>query len=416
MATPVPAIESAIDSAAVDGRGGGASASRIRLLDFAKGVAILLIFGHHLARSLATVRGNPFPILLQWSYVPPGNAYDELGQAIAQLHPLAALELALASFGYIGVHIFVVASGYGLAYGMSKQPEIWSAFVLRRLRKLLPAFWLVVVGHALLLAVMRGNWAEMLRTMVMKATLVSFWDHRAFFSLNSPLWFLGLIIPLYLAFPLLYPRAVGEARWRTLAAFTALAIAVRWLLETGPVERWHAEIGHAFFVTRVPEFFLGMIVGASARRQGREAEPRARILVVAALIAGAVATAAHVTRVAYPALDPAFGVLGAALVALLYRGVSRLSATVVSAFVWIGGVSYMVYLVHRPIVSSAAGFLRPLFDAPSASPTTQLLKVAALLVLLALTLGVAWVLQHTLGRVRLLPGPRMARQPATVHG
>ncbi len=391
----------------------GPISQRLALLEFAKGIAILLVFGHHLARTIAKVRGQPYPTLLQWSFTPPGGAYPDLHSAIEAIRPLRALELALASFGYLGVHIFVVASGFGLAYGARSAELRWGAFLVRRLRKLLPAFWIVVAGHALLNAAFHGEWRTSFGTIISRVTLLSSLSSHSFFELNSPLWFMGLIIPLYVVFPLLYRLALSRRAWVWLAALAALGIGVRACLEIPSIKVRHIEFAHAFFICRVPEFYLGVLLGMRTRTQGTlGVSSRSALIIGLSALAGA--TAAHTWRPAYPILDLSFAALGSAMTLLCYRVASRVSAPLVRCTAWVGVISYALYLTHRPIILHAGRFLRGAFATPDATMEGTMLKLSAVAGVLGLAIVVAWSFQMALEWAGFLARPASYR-PATAR-
>src|ERR1700678_3029127 len=80
------------------------------LLNFTKGFAILLIFFYHFSRSVWLSRGLPPPALMQWNFAASGEDYGILIAAIHASRYLEAFLRLMASFGYIGVPLFVLMS------------------------------------------------------------------------------------------------------------------------------------------------------------------------------------------------------------------------------------------------------------------------------------------------------------------
>ena len=82
------------------------------LLNFAKGLAILLVFLHHYSRSAWISRGLPTPALLQFSYESPIQDFALLAAAVRAGHFTEVFLRAMAHFGYVGVHLFVMPVSY----------------------------------------------------------------------------------------------------------------------------------------------------------------------------------------------------------------------------------------------------------------------------------------------------------------
>ncbi len=372
---------------------------RLESLDFAKGLAILAIFLHHFARSALNQVQGRYPKILQWTFQPPGDIYAPLGAALAPFDPAVFVTTLFAVFGYIGVHVFVVASGFGLAYGLQERPDVrWASFLVRRFRKLLPPFVIAVVGYGVLQGLLgfKEGWGDVAESIFRKVTLVFVLNREWIFDDNSPLWFVGLIVPLYLIFPMLYGRATKPHAWRWFALFVVVATGTRAMLAQQTFASWHPYFGHAFFLTRVPEFFLGIVLGRRAAAGDRlEVDRRMLATGGAALL---VAAGATLSATLYPLIDPALGVLASVVTVLLWRLGRRASPGTVRAVAWVGVLSYFVYLVHRPLITMAFRYrLLPVGTGWSGA--------AGLAATLAVTLAAAWVFAAAL-RVLLRPRSR----------
>ena len=84
------------------------------LLWFIKGVAILLIVFHHFGRSIFLEHGLE-PTLLQWNFSLSGERVDRLMSDLLDGRYSELILRIFCRFGYFGVHLFVLASGLGLA-------------------------------------------------------------------------------------------------------------------------------------------------------------------------------------------------------------------------------------------------------------------------------------------------------------
>ena len=121
-------------------------------------------------------------------------------------------------FGWQGVHVFIVMSGFGLAYSCLKKSENpkSKAWYFKRTAKLLPAYWLVVFCLLLLGLGKRIFSSDSLSqglldslNLLGKHLLINFLLLRNFidgFFYDAPasFWFIPFIVSFYLFFPVLF--------------------------------------------------------------------------------------------------------------------------------------------------------------------------------------------------------------------
>jgi peptidoglycan/LPS O-acetylase OafA/YrhL len=117
-------------------------------------------------------------------------------------------------FGWQGVHLFIVLSGFGLTYScltkaQSGQRSIqWKAWFLKRFRRILPAYWLAVVLSLPLLIAFQMVLGEPLWIAPMRSVLDLFLLTNVFEAFRGggtgAFWYVPFIIGAYLIFPLLY--------------------------------------------------------------------------------------------------------------------------------------------------------------------------------------------------------------------
>jgi peptidoglycan/LPS O-acetylase OafA/YrhL len=314
------------------------------LLNFAKGLAILLVFLHHYSRSAWISRGLPTPALLQFSYESPIQDFALLAAALRAGHFTEVFLRAMAHFGYVGVHLFVMLSGLGLALGCAENMT-FTAFLKRRALKIVPAFWISVAFFALM------AWAtgfpfsagQILERMFLLTTF-----HPAnFFIIDSPLWCLAVFFQMYLIFlplrriivryglPALLPLAAVDFLWR---AFTGMPRMVE----------WNEYFGHTLAFNWLAVFGLGIWIGNELRQRGEIAVP-APAVAAAVLVAIPVAVMGAFSIFAYPALDTALGLLITVFAFAAFRVAS--GTMVARVFAAVGIVSFPLYLYHRPLVT-----------------------------------------------------------------
>ncbi len=188
---------------AVDPPGGRAGSVRLPVINGLRGLAIVGVLSFHIIAGMFTQDGLP-----------------------------PALSVLLAS-GWSGVNLFFILSGFVLFLpyaandGAAAKPDHPFDFYRRRCRRLLPLFYIGVIG-TWGLAVIRGMPADP-GQLLSVLSLDFIIDSRSFGpSFNVPLWSLGDEIAFSLMFPplLVAFRRLGVVRLAGLAAVLALAMRV----------------------------------------------------------------------------------------------------------------------------------------------------------------------------------------------
>lgn len=339
-------------------------------LDIIKAFALAWIFLNHTVERLF---GYPY-------FANPTADWPGLSERIAQVIPFtdyglltvpANLVRFLGWSGDQGVQVFLIASGFGLAWGILARggpaPLDTGAFYKRRLLRLFPLWW---AAHVVFMATwVLVGWGLSLRD---PATYLSFIGLRitpsAFYYFSPAWWFIGLLIQLYLIFPVLWGvlRRFGPA-W-LLAGACTLAFLVRGIglvaLQSHPyLDLWHRG---AFFVTRLPEFVFGIALAYwlwedYAQTQRTLTSLSVLIWAVVAYCAGTVLSFTLLGMTVAPFL------VGAAAYLVIYRFADGLTrhAQMTRIGSWVGQHSYSLYLVHHPLIilfvpaaGLAAGWIR----------------------------------------------------------
>lgn len=190
-----------------------AAAGRLAVLDELKGVAIILILLYHAGG------------VLVW------NNY---------LH------------GDVGVDIFLLLSGLGLALGA--RTESAGAFFRRRVVRLMPAYWVVLAVYVLANTHFLQHHYSPLNLAAHALGVHALFGDAIGLGINDSFWFVTTILFLYGAFWLLHPlldRLDRAVFWMGLIS-AAVAFAFFFTGQSGLM-------GHVGF--RVPAFFTGMIAG-----------------------------------------------------------------------------------------------------------------------------------------------------------
>jgi peptidoglycan/LPS O-acetylase OafA/YrhL len=284
--------------------------------------------------------------------------------------------------GFVGVDVFFVISGF-LITGLLVR-EVTSTgrvsltrFYARRAKRLLPATGLVLVATVVLtwLTISTVRWREFGLDVVSAATYVVNWrlaarsvDYLAEDVGVSPVqhfWSLAVEEQFYIVWPLLLVALAWLLRRHTwLRPRRVMAVGIAAVIVPSfaySVYLTTANPATAFFVTptRLWELGIGAFVAIGATLWMRVPRPAAIVLgwggLVAVVASGFLLTA-ETAWPGYAALLPTLGT--AAMIVAGYTagraGVARLLA--LKPAVWVGGISYSLYLWHWPLIVAATAY------------------------------------------------------------
>lgn len=272
----------------------------------------------------------------------------------------------VASGGFIGVDIFFVISGYLISVGLFKEGDgkgiSIAGFYERRIRRILPAYAAVILATlaAGLFILLPSEYASLAKSALAATTFVAnihFWTGMGYFAgepLSMPLlhmWSLAVEEQFYVVWPilLLLLYRFRMARWRLpiiLGGIVVTLAASEWMLDysaktafyMAPLRAWELLLGALLAYVpwpRLPGAWAAHGIGALAL----------------ALMLVPVFTYDEASR--FPGLAAVPPCLGAALI--IYRDAKHVSfaAKLLSMKlpVFIGLISYSLYLWHWPILS-----------------------------------------------------------------
>lgn len=316
---------------------------------------------------------------------------------------LGPLDLVVRS-GSTGVSLFLVLSGFCLYLPVARGTAFATGrFFMRRLRRLLPAYY-ASLGVAILVTVVAAGHLGFVQysplglteQALAHVTMTHSLFPSTFYALNGAYWSLALEWQLYLLLPVLVIAARRFGLARTVVAVVAVNVAYRLGLQVAIVVHpgaspslWTSAVLPNLLPGRWAEFAFGM-VAAQLSASGRISRRWSRVGWVAIPLA-----LLSLLAVGSPLEHLLFGsVFFVLLCAVLAEG------TVINRFFgWrplaaIGVMSYSLYLVHQPIVQA----LDLLFRQQGLSALATFVVV---LVLLPAVLAVAWVLFITVERFTL---------------
>jgi peptidoglycan/LPS O-acetylase OafA/YrhL len=306
--------------------------------------------------------------------------------------------------GHIAVDFFFVLSGFILAYTYAADDATIRggnrSFWVARIARIYPVYLLglllglgpYLAGDHSLLGVGTSTVAH--------GALIHAW-FPSMLDWNQPSWSLSVEAFFYLLFPFMLPllaRLSRTALWRVLfATWAAFALVLSLLSLTEPgygTEWWWGNIVRYNPLVSLPDFIVGMALGLLVLRGGvtwgglrnwRDRQFNWAIGVVATLFvvvllltAVAGLNGGEINRMAVLAL-PFFAVM-IVLLAAGRGGIARAMAS--PGMLWLGEISYGIYIVHAPIWLLLSGFAVAAFH-------VQTTNLALLLAYVLLTVVVA---------------------------
>lgn len=275
----------------------------------------------------------------------------------------------------VGVDLFLFVSGFGLATSaLSRELSVWQ-FYSRRLKKIYVPLWIVLSAFlALDYLVLHKTYAP---DSIVHAFFGWFPSANLFTDINSPLWYISLIIFYYLLFPLFFSK-----RWLPLSALGVYAAtyAVAWWVPEGLRENM------PLYQMHLIAFPLGMM--ATWLLRGRESLGEIKnnglyYALVAALMGAIGYLAIHSGVGKEPWIAEDMSMVTVLLIAALFV-VKRHEIRLLHVF---GVFSFEVYLLHWPLLERYDIFFKFL-------PASL-----ALAAYLGLFLGLGWILHYVAKKI-----------------
>lgn len=267
--------------------------------------------------------------------------------------------------GYVGVDVFFTISGY-LIFGiiwkqLGEGTFSFGTFYTRRVLRLLPALLVTSLGTLVAGAFLQlphdfGRLGTGVASTMAYASNVWLFRNTGYFESRAELlptlhtWSLSVEEQFYFAAPLALVWLHRSARAR--ATWVLGSVAVLTLVGTQAMLRTHQPLVFYLSPFRVWEFVIGgllAVTGTTLPRGGKT-----RVLALVALLAVLIPAVAYTPQTPFPGLSALVPCAGTALL-LVATGpatdgwVKRVLET--SPMVWIGRLSYAIYLWHWPVIA-----------------------------------------------------------------
>ena len=180
------------------------ASGHILFIDYLRGVAIISVFLYHCIYAAYGMFGLP------WQWLHRGFTA-----------PASFIALLPVHFGFLGVPMFFVISGFCIHLSFQQQGKEWVSFFIRRFFRLYPAYLAILLLFLLLYA---HNFQEFWFQFKYHALLIHNFNPGTENAVNGPLWSIAVEVQLYLIYPALL-WLVAKFGWkRTLIGLAACEI------------------------------------------------------------------------------------------------------------------------------------------------------------------------------------------------
>jgi peptidoglycan/LPS O-acetylase OafA/YrhL len=173
--------------------------------------------------------------------------------------------------GYVGMSFFFILSGFVLSLKYVDQNFDASTFMVDRLSRIYPAFFLAFIVTSPSFSVVMHSPLYFLNS-VFNILLIQAWTPNLFpIGINSGMWSLSVEMFFYMLFPFVLPfimRALSAGRrWYAAIAILWLASFLPGLIElVSPSDRAGLLFYYSSPIYRLPEFIMGAMLGSAWRR------------------------------------------------------------------------------------------------------------------------------------------------------
>lgn len=277
----------------------------------------------------------------------------------------------LASLGFAGVNVFILLSGFGLSLSMIRKMQNnssnnwinlpWKDFFLRRFLRIYPLY---IFAHIFffITGALQGKYADMPldQGFLLSITGLRVFLPQYFWYGPDAFWFIGLIIQLYLLFPILFWLLIKTGKSKFLI-ITFMACAISRLITINLENHYIFMLGLA--CNRLAEFSLGMTIAYSLKEENQSYNNMIFHKYVICSVFFAICLLwfliySHpIEWIKIAANDLYLAIASFSCLLSLSWLLSHLKA-IYKILMLIGGISYSFYLLHSPPIRPAFSLLK----------------------------------------------------------
>lgn len=265
----------------------------------------------------------------------------------------------LIFFGGTGVHLFIFLSGFGLYYSYLHKPVTFPEFLKKRISKVYIPYLIIVIVSALfacLIPVYEGSWYAFGGHVF----LYKMFDESIIGSYGYPLWFISLIIQFYLMF-YSFLWVIKKIEMKNFL-YLSFLLSFIWVIYIIFSDKDVYRIWNSFFLKYLWEFSLGMYTALKYKEQNYSLKLRlkpATMLIIGVFSCILYAILALKVGIIGKMVNDIPALAGYTLIAVW---IYYLKLNLVNRFVlYIGKISYSLYLVHTLVIMMISYFLTDLW-------------------------------------------------------
>jgi len=149
------------------------------------------------------------------------------------------------SLGYLGVHLFLLLSGFCVAWaylGSPPRPFSVADFAKRRALRILPAYYVALLISAALAAPDYGA-VEFARQLLVHAVMLHNLSPSTALAFNPPFWSLALECQLYVCFPLMIVATGSRPAWPPCSLYKPRSASTPCATGPSSTARWSSYLG-----------------------------------------------------------------------------------------------------------------------------------------------------------------------------
>ena len=342
------------------------SGARIAELDGLRGIAILLVLVFH--------------------YAPTSGPLRYLGDVFG--------------IGWTGVDLFFVLSGFlitGILLDTVGRPHYYRNFIVRRSLRIFPLYYACLLLYGVLSFVpapirwkdflgIGDGWWYVTYLGNIQVFLKNAWPGAA---ILTPLWSLQVEEQFYLSFPLLVWATKRKTLARILLGSVIGALVIRIALVLAMPKNLMGT--YALMPCRMDALAMGGLVAIAARERPEWLKARwigwatglaAATFLLICLLVNSSPWSGWMRTIGYSAIDLAF--TGVLVMLMGWRERHLLRLCRVRFLMWVGTISYGLYLLHIPAENISHHWLAPWLGIPHSSSTEFFLMIA-------LAMAMAWI-------------------------
>ncbi|MGB3290142.1 MAG: acyltransferase family protein [Burkholderiaceae bacterium] len=269
--------------------------------------------------------------------------------------------------GYIGVDIFLVISGYLITSQliqrrMSEEYESSSSlmeFYVDRIKRIVPAYAFMLILTTIVVGIIftHSDYVDYLNSLEAATQFISnryyanYGDYFAPVQAEQPLlhtWSLAIEMQFYLLLPaLVLLMPVRALRWVVPILTLTMTVVAEWQLQIG---RENQAIYYALYA-RIPEFLIGSWLALRQKNNSNDDRSYQNAGFILGFTLIVISLTTLNSKTAYPGLLALLPVVGTALLIATPR--SSFNKVLTGRFiVWLGFLSYSLYLWHWPVLAS----------------------------------------------------------------